>query len=141
METPAPNATTEPSPTPYKPGMPDRRKRKPDPWARVFRYMTLLIYPVLIAYVLIFVGVASEDQRAAMAKQIGQTAGERAASAGLQAFLPIMLAGLAIGVLGLLLSRKRARRRSDYNYQTQLILIILSVGGLLIYFFARDVFL
>ena len=68
-------------------------------------------------------------------------AGERAASAGLQAFLPIMLAGLAIGVLGLLLSRKRARRRSDYNYQTQLILIILSVGGLLIYFFARDVFL
>lgn len=126
------------APMTRKPETMDRRKRKPDGWARLFRYLTLVIYPVLILYVLIFVMVASEDQRAAMAKQFGQTVAERAGSAGLQAFLPIMVTGVVIGALGLLLSRKRARRRSDYNYLTQLVLIILSVGGLLIYFFVRD---
>ena len=127
------------SSTPYKSGMPDRRKREPDRWARLFRYLTVLIYPVLILYVLIFVAMGSEDQRAAVAKRIGQTTAERAASAGLQAFLPIMLAGVAIGILGMLLSRRRARRRTDYSYQTQLILIILSACGLLVYCFVRDV--
>ena len=122
---------------PYRPGMPDRRQRKPDVWARVFRYLTVLLYPVLIAFVLIFVAVASVDQREAMAKQIGKSAEASASSITLDAFLPILVAGVVIGTIGLVLSRKRARRRSDYNYRTQLILIILSVIGLLGYFFVR----
>ena len=51
--------------------------------------------------------------------------------------LPLLLAGVLIGVVGLVLSRKRARRRFDYNYQTQLLLVILSVGGLAVFFFLR----
>ena len=42
-------------PTPYKPGMPDRRHRKPDVWARVFRYLTVLVYPLMIIYFLLIV--------------------------------------------------------------------------------------
>ena len=41
---------------------------------------------------------------------------------------------VAFGIGGMALSKFRARRRSDYNYQTQLLLIILSVGGLLVFF-------
>lgn len=125
-------------PAPCKPGTRDRRKRKPDGWAKLFRHLTLVIYPVLIIYVLSFVALASEDQRLALAKPFGQTLAERAGSAGLQAFLPIMITGVVIGALGVALSRRRARRRSDYNYQTQLVLILLSVGGLVIYFFVRE---
>ena len=44
---------------------------------------------------------------------------------------------MLIGAVGLALSRLRARRRSDYNYKTQLILVILSVGGLVAFFLLR----
>ena len=122
---------------PYRPGMPDRRKRKPDAWAVAFRWLSLLVYPVLIVCVFTFVAVADLQQRSAMAQQMGQEPAAQSAGIGLKTLLPLLLAGLAIGIGGMVLSKFRARRRSDYNYQTQLLLIILSVGGLLVFFALR----
>ena len=119
---------------PYRPGMPDRRKRKPDAWAVAFRWLSLLVYPVLIVCVFIFVAMADVQQRSAMAQQIGLDPAAQSAGIGLKTLLPLLLVGLAIGIGGMALSKFRARRRSDYNYQTQLLLIILSVGGLLVFF-------
>ena len=119
---------------PYRPGMPDRRTRKPDAWAVAFRWLSLLVYPVLIVCVFTFVAVADLQQRSAMAQQMGQEPAAQSAGIGLKTLLPLLLAGLAIGIGGMVLSKFRARRRSDYNYQTQLLLIILSVGGLLVFF-------
>ena len=119
---------------PYRPGMPDRRKRKPDAWAVAFRWLSLLVYPVLIVCVFIFVAMADVQQRSAMVQQIGLDPATQSAGIGLKTLLPLLLVGLAIGIGGMALSKFRARRRSDYNYQTQLLLIILSVGGLLVYF-------
>lgn len=119
----------------YKPGMPDRRQKKPDVWERVFRYLTLLVYPILVICVFAFLALADAQQRRNQLRQIDQAAASADVdSAGMAVLLPILVMGLAIGVAGLVLGRVRARRRSDYNYQTQLILVILSVGGLLIYF-------
>ena len=126
------------NPTSTPAGMSDRRKREPDGWARLFRHLTLVIYPALILYVLLFAALANAAQRAALAKPFGQTLAERAGSAGLRAFLPIMFSGVLIGALGVALSHRRSRRRFDYNYQTQVGLLILSAGGLLIYFLLRD---
>ena len=122
---------------PYRPGMPDRRKRKPDAWAVAFRWLSLLVYPVLIVCVFIFVAMADVQQRSAMAQQIGLDPAAQSAGIGLKSLLPLLLVGLVIGVGGMALSKFRARRRSDYNYQTQLLLIILSVGGLLVFFALR----
>ncbi len=119
---------------PYRPGMPDRRKRKPDAWAVAFRWLSLLVYPVLIVCVFTFVAVADLQQRSAMAQQMGQEPAAQSAGIGLKTLLPLLLAGLAIGIGGMVLSKFRARRRSDYNYQTQLLLVVLSVGGLLVFF-------
>lgn len=119
---------------PYRPGMPDRRKRKPDGWAVAFRWLSLLVYPVLIVCVFIFVAMADVQQRSAMAQQIGRDPATQSAGIGLKTLLPLLLVGLAIGIGNMALSKFRARRRSDYNYQTQLLLIILSVGGLLVFF-------
>ena len=121
----------------YTPGM-DRRQRKPDVWARVLRYLALLIYPVLIINLFIFAAIASEEQKAGMAQQKGWIAAQDVSSwVSLNAFLPIMLAGALIGIVGLFLSRKRARRRYDYKFQNQLILIVLSVVGLVAYLSIR----
>ncbi|MGD9611638.1 MAG: hypothetical protein AB7V22_01905 [Kiritimatiellia bacterium] len=120
---------------PYRPGMPDRRQRKPDAGAIAFRWLSLLVYPVLVVCVFIFVAMADLQQRSAMAQQIGRDAAEvQGSGIGLKTLLPLLLVGLVIGVGGMVLSKFRARRRSDYNYQTQLLLIILSVGGLLAFF-------
>lgn len=124
---------------PYRPGMPDRRKRKPDAWALVFRWVSLLVYPVLIVCVFIFVGMADMQKRSAMVQQIERESATQSAGIGLKTLLPLLLVGLAIGVGGMALSKFRARRRSDYNYQTQLLLIILSVGGLLALFAFQQV--
>ena len=125
--------------TPYKPGMPDRRQRKPDMWARVFRWLTLLIYPLLIVFFFIFFGVASADHNQELAVKIGGEAVQANSASSLQLYtiLPLLVAGTLIGAVGLVLHRLRARRRSDYNYKTQLILVILSVIGLVAFFLLR----
>lgn len=123
-----------PQNVPYRPGMPDRRKRKPDKWAVSFRWISLLVYPILIVCVFVVVALADVAQRNAVVEQMGREAEPAAAGIGLKTILPLLLVGLAIGVGGMVLSKFRARRRSDYNYQTQLLLIILSVGGLLVFF-------
>ena len=124
---------------PYRPGMPDRRKRKPDVWALVFRWVTLLVYPLLVVFFFIFFGVASADHNHELAVQIGGEAVQASSGSSLQLYtiLPLLVAGTLIGAVGLVLHRLRARRRSDYNYKTQLILVILSVGGLVAFFLLR----
>lgn len=123
--------------------MPDRRQRKPDIWARVFRWVTLLVYPLLVVFLFIFFGEASADHSKELAMKIGgdqlAPAVEMAGSGQgkLYAVLPLLLVGALVGAIGLVLGRKRARRRSDYNYQTQLILVILSVAGLVLFFLLR----
>lgn len=136
----------------------ERRRRRQDPWRIVLNYLAYLVYPLLLINVLIFVGVASEDQKASAATKIGQAAGIEASAvpagsgeaAGspsaaqsvsgwvqVYAFMPIMLAGVVIGVAGIVIDRKRSRRRSDSSLMTPLVLTILSVVGLLIYFIVR----
>ena len=136
----------------------ERRRRRQDSWRIVLNYLAYLVYPLLLINVLIFVGVASEDQKASAATKIGQAAGfdpavapEEAGIGGespsaaqsvsgwvqVYAFMPIMLAGIVMGVAGIVIDRKRARRRSDSSLMTPLVLTILSVVGLLIYFIAR----
>ena len=73
-----------------------------------------------------------------MAMQFGHSDGAAPVShADLFTVLPLLLAGLLIGAAGLVLSRKRARRRWDYNCQTQLALVLLSAGGLAVFFILR----
>ena len=125
-------------PASFKPGMPDRRQRKPDALAVAFRWLSLLVYPILVVCVFIFVAITSAQQRSAMAQQINHAAAEGpSAGVGLKTLLPLLLVGLAIGIGGMVLSKFRARRRSDYNYQTQLFLTLLSAGGLVVYFLFR----
>ena len=126
-------------PVPYRPGMPDRRKRKPDVWALVFRWVTLLVYPLLVVFFFIFFGVASADHNQELAVKIGGDAVKASSASTLQLYtiLPLLAAGALIGAAGLVLHRLRARRRSDYNYKTQLILVILSVVGLVAFFLLR----
>ena len=123
---------------PYRPGTPDRRRRKPDVWARVFRWLTLLIYPLLIIFFFIFFGVASADRSQAVAAQMGVQSPQGGAShMDLYTVLPLLLAGLLIGAIGMALSRVRARRRSDYNFRSQWNLVIVSVIGLVAFFMLR----
>ena len=129
----------QPQPKYTPSGMPDRRQRKPDAWARALRVLTLLVYPILILNLLIFISVASTDQQLMEAKKMGATATVQSVSGwmSVNAFLPVMIIGLVVALSGLLLSRKRARRHTDYNFQNQLILVILSAGGLIIYLLVR----
>jgi len=123
---------------PYRPGMPDRRQRKPDVWARVFRWLTLLIYPLLIVFFFIFFGVASADHSQVVAAQMGAQSPQGGAShTDIYTVLPLLLAGLLIGAIGMALSHVRARRRSDYNFRTQWGLIFVSVIGLVAFFLLR----
>ncbi len=125
------------TPTAFTPGM-DRRQRKPDIWSRVLRYVALLVYPILIINLLVLFAIANEEQKVAMAGQKGWIAAQNVSTwISLNAFIPIMVAGALISLAGLYLSRKRARRRYDYKFQNQLIVIVLSVAGLLIYLFIR----
>ncbi|HPT16397.1 MAG TPA: hypothetical protein PK388_03860 [Kiritimatiellia bacterium] len=130
--------TDRPPSIAFQPGMPDRRRGKPDAWSVVFRLLTLLVYPLLVVFLFIFFGVASQDHSRALAMQFGRSDGAGSVShADLYAVLPLLLAGLLIGAAGLVLSRKRARRRWDYNCQTQLALVLLSAGGLAVFFILR----
>mgnify|MGYP003591127724 CR=1 FL=1 len=134
MEQPA----GQPQQVPYRPGMPDRRNRKPDAWARIFRWVTLLVYPLLVVFFFIFFGEASKDYNQTQAMKVGAPApAVHGGNVDLYTVLPLLSAGALIGVIGIVLSRKRARRRSDYNYKTQLILVILSVVGLVAFFLLR----
>ena len=130
-------AAGQSQPTSYKPGMPDRRRRKPDVWARVFRYLTVLVYPLMIIYFLIIVSLGDSLQRSKVTENGAPVSTEAVRSGEGHAILPIMIAGVAVGAIGLILSFKRARRRSDYTYQTQLFLTLLSAGGLVVYFLFR----
>ena len=121
-------------PAPFKPGMPDRRQRKPDVWSRVFRYLTVLVYPLMIVYFLVFAALGDRIQRGEIDGTAEQAPAEVVRGNGGYAILAIMVAGVAIGAIGLFLSFKRARRRSDYNYQTQLFLTLLSAAGLVVYY-------
>ncbi len=134
-----PVAVSAPS-APHRSGMTDRRQRKPDLWARVFRYLTVLVYPLLVLYFLIFFGFASKDRDQVLVQKLGieaaaESRGDR--SSDLFQVLPVLVAGGLIGGVGLVLNRKRARRRSDYNYHTQLGLTVMSVIGLVIFFLLR----
>ncbi len=134
----------------------DRRRRKQDPWRKVLNLLAYVVYPLLIINVFIFMAVAGEDQKGAQAMKMEQTVGAAVEEgvyipqkpvAGstqnvsswvhLHAFLPIMVVGIGIGVLGIVLDRKRARRRTDSSLMTPLVLVVLSVTGLLIYFVVR----
>ena len=127
------NAKLEPAPA-ARPFV-ERRQRKADPLARALRYLAVLIYPLLAINFFIFMGVASEDQKLAATAQNAPTAAQQVSSwVSLYAYLPIMVVGLVLGGVGLFLSRKRARRRYDYKVQNQLILVVLSVVGLILYF-------
>ena len=127
-----PIAVAKPT-TGYIPGV-ERRKRKPDVWSRVLRYLALLVYPVVIINLFIFMSVAGEQQKTSMMGKMDPTAAERVSSwVQLYAFTPIMVGGLLIGLTGLFLSRKRTRRRYDYKFQNQLILVSMSAVGLFIY--------
>ena len=135
----------------------DRRQRREDGWARALRYIVNVTYVLLAINVLIFLGLASADYNrrnkediAAAAQREREAQGVSipqqpipvestpAESAGrsdyFKVYLPILGVGLAIGVAGMLMHRKRTRRRSDRNYRGQLLCIVLSVVGLLLYF-------
>ena len=127
-------AATKPAPG-YVPGG-ERRKRKPDVWSRVLRYLALLVYPVVILNLFIFMSVSGEQQKLLMMGKMAPSPAEQVSNwVKIYAFLPLMAGGLLIGVTGLFLSRKRTRRRYDYKFQNQLILVVLSVLGLFIYLF------
>jgi hypothetical protein len=123
----------------------DRRQRKQDPWRKVLNWLAYVVYPLLIINVFIFMAVAGEDQKGAVAAKMEQTAEQMGHTVTqgvsswvhLNAFLPIMILGVGIGAIGIVLDRKRARRRSDYSLMTPMVLTVLSVVGMLIYFFAR----
>ena len=136
---------------PY-PGGSNRRQRRPDPWRRALNYTAYVVYPLLIVNFFLFMAVASEDQKSTMAGRMARSASlEGTAEAQpeetatqrvsgwvqLYAFLPIMIVGVGIGAAGIVLDRKRARRRSDSSLMTPLVLIMMSVLGMFIYFLVR----
>ena len=133
----------------------ERRQRKPDAWRRTLNYLTYIVYPLLLINVFVFMGLAGESQKSAATMRMELAAGGGEPSAQipqkspatdatapervsgwvhLHAFLPLMIVGVGIGGAGIVLDRKRARRRSDSSLMTPLGLIVLSVVGMLIFF-------
>ena len=130
------------------PGGVERRKRRADPWRRVLTVLAYVVYPLLILNVFIFLAVASEDQKAKMAgtmernvaaEGVGTTTAAQEVSGWVHmvAFLPVRVLGVGIGVAGIALDRKRARRRTDASLMTPLVLVVVSVAGLFLFFLAR----
>lgn len=138
----------------------DRRQRKQDPWRKALNWLAFVVYPLLILNVFIFMGIAGEYQKNAAASQYqarmeqteegvayipqqspADTTATQAVSGWvhLHAFLPIMGVGIVIGGAGIVLDRKRARRRSDASLLTPLVLTMVSVLGILIYFMVRAI--
>ena len=118
------------------PPVEERRHRREDGWARALHYIVMATYVLMIINVFIFIGVASEDYNRAVAEQFtGPAASPCPGHAGyLCAFVPIMLAGLVVGIVGALIHRKRTRRRRDRHYGGQLLCVFVSVLGLVLYF-------
>lgn len=137
----------------------DRRQRQEDVWARALRSIVNFTYILLFVNLLIFLGIASREYNRANRAKIAAAAQAQAAAGGasvvqqdaalpadqaepepmdrsayLRVYLPILGAGLVVGVAGIFIHRKRTRRRSDRHYQGQLLCIVLSVVGLLLYF-------
>ena len=134
----------------------ERRQRKPDAWRRTLNYLTYLVYPLLLVNVFVFMGLAGESQKTAAAMRMEQAAAGSASQTAqipqkpaaadatapervsgwvhLHAFLPLMIVGVGIGGAGIVLDRKRARRRSDSSLMTPLMLIVLSVVGMFLFF-------
>lgn len=135
----------------------NRRHRKEDGWARALRYLVNATYVLLLINLLIFVGIASAQYSQQNKAQIASAAeqGQDASAASIvqnplpaeqappdpaarsdyfKVYFPVLGVGLAVGVAGMLIHRKRTRRRSDRNYRGQLLCIVLSVVGLLLYF-------
>ena len=48
----------------------DRRQRRQDPWRKVLNWLAYVVYPLLILNVFLFMAVASEDQKGAMAARM-----------------------------------------------------------------------
>ena len=113
----------------------ERRQRKEDGWTRALRYLAMATYPLLILNILIFLAVASGEFNQNMAAQVaGQAPVEESHAGYLRAFLPLMAVGLVVGTGGILIDRKRSRRRRDHSYKSQLACIIVSAVGVAIYF-------
>jgi len=116
----------------------ERRNRKPDMWSRVLRYTAFLVYPLLAINLFTFMGVASEDQKVTAARQLGETSIQKISSwVHFNAFLPVMLVGIVIAVMGLILDQRRSRRRTDYSRKNQMWLLVVSMAGLIVYFLIR----
>ncbi len=136
----------------------DRRQRKQDPWRKVLNLLAYVVYPLLILNVFLFMAIASEDQKRSATTKMELTAAQMEEQPSipqrevdaphtatqnvsgwvhLYAFLPIMIVGIGIGGIGIVLDRKRSRRRSDFSLMTPMVLVIISVAGLLIYFIVR----
>jgi hypothetical protein len=134
MESPVGNGNT----APHFQGE-DRRQRKEDGLSRILRYIALLTYPLLIINLFIFVGVASQDRTAVVVSQYpGQPPPQLTSSeVYLRSFLPIMAAGMLVGIVGIVINRIRTRRRRDRSYKNQLLCILLSVVGVVLFFILR----
>jgi hypothetical protein len=116
----------------------ERRHRKPDVWSRVLRYTALLVYPLLAINLFTFMGVASEDQKVTAVQEMGETSVQQISSwVHFNAFLPVMLIGIVIAVMGLILDQRRSRRRTDYSRKNQMWLLVVSLAGLIVYFLIR----
>ncbi len=114
----------------------DRRQRSEDVWLRTLRIIARATYIILIINLFAFLAVSTQDYSSNVA---GQVAGVAPApppgrEAYFNAFLPIMAVGLLVGVAGILIDRKRTRRRRDRSYKSQLACIIFSAIGVGIYF-------
>ena len=116
----------------------ERRNQKPDVWSRVLRYTAFLVYPLLAINLFTFMGVAAEDQKLTAVQEMGETSIQKISSwVHFNAFLPIMLIGIVIAVVGLILDQRRSRRRTDYSRKSQMWLLVVSLAGLIVYFLIR----
>lgn len=136
----------------------NRRGDKPDLWRKALNFLAYVVYPLLLINALVAMGSVGGDRQEALQAMKGQiveswtdpmahldpatsgqptTAQDVSVWIQLNAFLPIMGAGIAIGIAGIVLDRKRARRRSDSSLMGPLVLLVLSVAGLLLYLIIR----
>jgi hypothetical protein len=117
----------------------DRRHVKEDVWSRALRYLAMATYPLLILNLLGFLSVASQDRNLHVAAAFpGQPPPQLTSSeVYLQAYLPLMAAGMLVGIVGILLNRIRTRRRRDRKYASQLLCILMSAIGVALFFWLR----
>lgn len=121
-----------------KPPVKERRQGRDDFWVRALRVAGLLTYPLLFINLAIFVAVIGIDQETKVMEQYEQSTVERISSwVHLNMFMPIMVAGLLIGIISLFLSIRRSRRKYDLKFMYPALFTALSVVGLLVYFFIR----